>query len=181
MAQEWHYAKNGEKAGPLSYSDLEALAKSGELFPTDLVWKKGMSQWVQASEVKDLFEKDEYVAETPPLLPTERTLITQQLSALFKVPRNEVQQVASEFYWRTQEVGALVRKEYSIAYGKKFTANPITIVVKCPYCNEVKNKLAHSWHAAREHSERCPACWHKFQLRIQGSLIPLSRLGNDHI
>ncbi len=55
MAAEWYYAKDDQQLGPLSASDLKALAKSGELSPSDLVWMEGMADWKPASGVKELF------------------------------------------------------------------------------------------------------------------------------
>ena len=55
MANEWHYSKDGQQHGPVSASDLKNLAKSGDLMPTDLIWKEGMAEWKPASNVKGLF------------------------------------------------------------------------------------------------------------------------------
>lgn len=55
MATEWHYSKSGERFGPFSASDLKALAQSGELLPSDLIWKDGMSEWTPAVRLKGLF------------------------------------------------------------------------------------------------------------------------------
>lgn len=51
----WFYAKNDEQKGPVTPAQLKALATSGELLPTDLVWKEGLSDWSPASDVKGLF------------------------------------------------------------------------------------------------------------------------------
>ena len=56
MSQEWFYTKdNKSRLGPVSSQELETLAKSGRLLPTDKVCKQGMTQWVVASTVKGLF------------------------------------------------------------------------------------------------------------------------------
>lgn len=39
MAAEWHYSKEGKQHGPVSASVLKNLAKTGNLLPTDLIWK----------------------------------------------------------------------------------------------------------------------------------------------
>jgi hypothetical protein len=54
MPDQWHYTKNGQQHGPISPVDLKALAKSGELSPTDMVWKEGMAGWIAAGKVKGL-------------------------------------------------------------------------------------------------------------------------------
>jgi len=46
MASEWFYTRDGKsKAGPVASAQLKALARSGQLLPTDMVWKEGMAQW----------------------------------------------------------------------------------------------------------------------------------------
>ena len=55
MPKEWFYTKDGRnRIGPVSPADLQALAKSGELMPTDMVWKEGMAKWSPASAIKGL-------------------------------------------------------------------------------------------------------------------------------
>ncbi len=57
MAIEWYYAKGDQKIGPLTESGLKAAVASGDLTPTDLVWKTGATEWVPASRVKGLFSQ----------------------------------------------------------------------------------------------------------------------------
>ena len=52
---EWYYGRNGQQQGPVTSNQLKQLAQSGQLLPTDLVWKDGMSEWAKASKVKGLF------------------------------------------------------------------------------------------------------------------------------
>jgi S1-C subfamily serine protease len=51
----WIYAKGGQRLGPVSWTQLQNLAASGELQPTDKVWTKGMPKPVPAQEVAGLF------------------------------------------------------------------------------------------------------------------------------
>src|SRR5262249_30041659 len=56
MASEWFYTRDGKsKAGPVSSAQLQALAKSEQLLPTDMVWKKDLVKWIPASTIKGLF------------------------------------------------------------------------------------------------------------------------------
>lgn len=55
MASEWFYARDGQKHGPYSSPQLRAMAQSGELLRTDLIWKKGMADWRPAGETTQLF------------------------------------------------------------------------------------------------------------------------------
>jgi hypothetical protein len=50
----WYYAKGGSQLGPVSDEDLRAKLSSGELLPSDLVWREGMSDWKPASSVPGL-------------------------------------------------------------------------------------------------------------------------------
>ena len=44
MASEWFYTRDGKtKIGPVSSVQLQALAKSGQFRPTDMLWREGMA------------------------------------------------------------------------------------------------------------------------------------------
>jgi hypothetical protein len=58
----WHYARHGQRLGPVDFAELERLAAAGELGADDLVWSPGMPAWVPASTIEGL-------ACTPPPLP----------------------------------------------------------------------------------------------------------------
>lgn len=55
MAAQWHYQHGGQQHGPITATDLKALAARGGLLPDNLIWKKGMAKWVPARGVKGLF------------------------------------------------------------------------------------------------------------------------------
>ena len=55
MANQWYYSKNNQRQGPISAEQLKQLATSGQLQPSDLVWKEGMGQWVEGRKIKGLF------------------------------------------------------------------------------------------------------------------------------
>src|SRR5436853_120322 len=42
---EWHFTQNGQQAGPVTWTQLRQRAASGQLHPTDMVWKNGMAGW----------------------------------------------------------------------------------------------------------------------------------------
>ena len=66
MTNQWYYATNGQRHGPITEEQTHSLAKSGELQPTDLVWSKGMTEWVPAQTIKGL----RFAALEPPPWPT---------------------------------------------------------------------------------------------------------------
>ena len=80
MSQQWFYSKDGKgKVGPVSSAELQALAKSGQLLSTDMVWKEGMSQWVAASAIKGLFANVEANPKRPRLpIPPDPPLVNVQ-------------------------------------------------------------------------------------------------------
>jgi hypothetical protein len=55
MTEQWYYAKNGQQLGPVGTEVLMRLASSGQVQPTDLVWKEGMANWAPARTVRAIF------------------------------------------------------------------------------------------------------------------------------
>lgn len=51
---EWFYAKDGKQEGPVDLATLQAKLQSGDLRPTDLIWKKGMAEWTAIEEVTEV-------------------------------------------------------------------------------------------------------------------------------
>ncbi len=68
MSAEWYYAEQGkEKSGPISADTLARIVnESPEIRSSTLVWRKGMADWVAASEVEEL---DSSIP--PPMVPLE--------------------------------------------------------------------------------------------------------------
>jgi hypothetical protein len=75
MAKSWFYARDGHTAGPFSSTELQRLAASGVLLPTDLVSHDGSSGWVPAKVVKGLFSRSNRGTLQPPTVASteERT------------------------------------------------------------------------------------------------------------
>jgi len=55
MADQWYYARGGDKLGPFSARQLKDLADAGRILATDTVWKAGIEKGVSAARVKNLF------------------------------------------------------------------------------------------------------------------------------
>jgi TM2 domain-containing membrane protein YozV len=51
----WYYAQNNERRGPVSFARLKAMAADGWLNRDDLVWRQGMANWVPARDAEGLF------------------------------------------------------------------------------------------------------------------------------
>lgn len=65
----WHYARNGERHGPVTATQLKELATTGQLFPDDLVWREDMTEWRRAGSVKGLLSEQSTAIPKPPPLP----------------------------------------------------------------------------------------------------------------
>ena len=65
MASNWYYVKDGATIGPVSSRQLKQLAENGTLSSSDLVWKDGMKDWQQASQVIGLFEATPATPQPP--------------------------------------------------------------------------------------------------------------------
>ncbi len=79
MASKWYCTQHRIKYGPVSGADLKALAQSGKLLPTDLVWKEGMSKWKRAEKARGLFLSAPQAA--PPPTPTSQPATPDLASA----------------------------------------------------------------------------------------------------
>jgi hypothetical protein len=65
MADNWYYVRDGQQTGPVSASQLQQLARSGQLQGADLVWREGLPQWIQARSVTGLIAAEETAAPIP--------------------------------------------------------------------------------------------------------------------
>ena len=81
-AAEWYYSRAGEQYGPLRESTMRELARSGRLYPDDLVWKTGAPAWVRAGAVQGLFAPaaGSRVAGPPPIPQTPRPVVGARLA-----------------------------------------------------------------------------------------------------
>jgi len=52
----WYYTAGEKQAGPVTPDELKALARNGQLRPTDMLLCEGMSDWILAKEVAGLFD-----------------------------------------------------------------------------------------------------------------------------
>ena len=65
MTTQWHVGRGGQQSGPFSIEQLREMAARGELSPGDLVWKQGMSDWVDCASVADLLPDARSAARGP--------------------------------------------------------------------------------------------------------------------
>jgi hypothetical protein len=51
-AEQWYFARNGQRMGPYSPAELKQLVQSGQLSASDMLWKEGMPRWELVSKFK---------------------------------------------------------------------------------------------------------------------------------
>lgn len=51
---DWFYSKNGQQLGPINEQEFTGKCRSGEILPTDLIWKEGMPDWLPMAQVAGL-------------------------------------------------------------------------------------------------------------------------------
>lgn len=51
---KWYMARDGQQFGPLSDAEMNKFNALGHLRTTDLVWRKGFSDWRPAGEVFEI-------------------------------------------------------------------------------------------------------------------------------
>ena len=69
---DWFYVRDGQQNGPLSFEELVALARKGELKASDSVWNDTMQGWTPAGQVEGLIDTSyaAYERGTPPAMPS---------------------------------------------------------------------------------------------------------------
>jgi hypothetical protein len=45
---QWYYSKNGSQLGPVEQGGILSKLASGEISPSDMVWREGMTDWLEA-------------------------------------------------------------------------------------------------------------------------------------
>lgn len=67
---EWFYVRDGQQNGPVSFEELVALARRGELKASDNVWNETMQGWKPAGHVEGLIDTSyaAYERGTPPAM-----------------------------------------------------------------------------------------------------------------
>jgi hypothetical protein len=66
MSAKWFYTRDDKtKLGPISFAQLQALAKSGQLRTTDMGQQAGLSRWMPAGQIAGLFPLSAASAKEP--------------------------------------------------------------------------------------------------------------------
>ncbi|WP_072387019.1 DUF4339 domain-containing protein [Hyphomicrobium sp. CS1BSMeth3] len=70
MNGDWYYATDGDAVGPVTLSDLERMARRGQLRREHLVWTASMSGWEPASSIAELWPAPPPLPPRPQPTPT---------------------------------------------------------------------------------------------------------------
>jgi uncharacterized protein YbjQ (UPF0145 family) len=55
MADQWYVSRGDKPVGPYTVPQLQQMAGSGQLKPSDALWKEGMQSWIPASSIPGVF------------------------------------------------------------------------------------------------------------------------------
>jgi hypothetical protein len=69
---EWFYSVGDTRQGPVTEDELKRLAAEGTLKPSDLVWKDGMPDWVEARAIDALFPRAAARRDDDAYIPSSR-------------------------------------------------------------------------------------------------------------
>jgi hypothetical protein len=102
MDAEWFYLKGDEKHGPITEDRLRELVYTGWLLPTDKLWRKGMTSWVNALEwekirflkelEKDRLRKESFKKEEERCIPLQDQIEHDRESSEIKLQDNKNEQ-----------------------------------------------------------------------------------------
>jgi hypothetical protein len=59
LPDKWYIARNKKRHGPVTWKQLQGLAATGKLHPTDMILQEGNKKWNAASSVPGLFQSKE--------------------------------------------------------------------------------------------------------------------------
>jgi uncharacterized protein DUF4339 len=122
MGDEYYYSQAGQRCGPVLGEQLKQLAASGQLQPTDLIWKEGMPGWIAAAKVKGLFPA-----------PPEPNRVAEQSSAVATANQQPIEATtdraaaadAARAQARQAKDAALAAGGHALAAFKALIRNPV--------------------------------------------------------
>ena len=79
MEEQWYYAEDCRKYGPISVEELKGLLCSGKLPPTTLVRREDMQEWTKAWSVSELLQNQNTTETSSAPAPPADFFIAQRL------------------------------------------------------------------------------------------------------
>ncbi len=56
MGESWFILRNDKKYGPYPPAQMEQMADSGQLLPTDMIMQEGMNEWLPCSQARAMLQ-----------------------------------------------------------------------------------------------------------------------------
>jgi hypothetical protein len=87
MGNEWFYSRQGNRHGPLTAQQVKSLAASGDIGPSDLLWRPGLAAWARAERFKGLFAERPKQAAPSSELPADSVSVAPSANLLGTSPQ----------------------------------------------------------------------------------------------
>lgn len=95
MARNWFYVKDGRQCGPVSFDELQQMAGSGMLEPSDVVWTELMDQWQPLSSVGEF----QFAAPSPAARSLDPAVVGGPAPPLHSLRDAHRRRSASSSFW----------------------------------------------------------------------------------
>ncbi len=93
----WYYRDGEQRHGAIPFGELQHLAASGQVQPSDLVWSYGLADWTAAADVEGLFPGDDSIAIGSELRESPTSLESAEVPSSSPVPKPSLQERLQKF------------------------------------------------------------------------------------
>jgi hypothetical protein len=100
----WYWARDGKQGGPISWDELQSMARTGKLRGSDLVWREGSPNWQPASTAQNgdspaPMTSDASAVAPSPALSAHRQLVDEVEGAPRPVRRSATRHLIAGTLW----------------------------------------------------------------------------------
>ncbi len=134
----WYYAKDEEELGPVPTSKLKSMATSGDLLPSDLVWKEGMDDWAPAETLRGLFPANQ--SGTVPVTP--RDAGTPLTPPPVSAPQHTANANTATGGFSAVTIGGLTLRQWTRLAGWPVLLTGLMMVVWARGCDSLSERYA---------------------------------------
>ena len=171
MNEQWYISRGQGEEGPVSSARLKQLASTGVLSADDLVWKEGMSQWVPARQVKQLFTSHSGAPPRPSLPPPLPTLEYDDFEESNETDIAHIVRKDSIWLW----IGGIVLILAGIGAADRYPtiiATPFLIVAGSLLLPAVWNSVVKKWSSLASHATLIRTSFCVLAFFVLGALKP---------
>ncbi len=164
----WFYSENGQQLGPISEEDFTSKCASGEILPTDLVWKEGMSDWKPSSEFIGLSLTQKIAASPNFAKPHESNIGSVMVVQPPPVDVQFIPQKFPNYQWQTivaLVLGGVQMMVICIPLGLIFA------IIALVYSNKVEPYFIQQNYIAAQDASRNAKIWMIVSLSMCGMVI----------